>query len=613
VERRLAAILAADVAGYTALIGADEAGTLVRLTDLRKDFLEPLIDGQHGRVVKLMGDGILVEFASVVDAVACAVAWQAGAAERDDGLKFRISINLGDLIVEGSDIYGDGVDVAARLKAFADPGGICISGPAFETIEGKIDLAFEDISEQQLKTIAKPERVYRLASSGPQEGRPRDLTNPLPLTDKPSIAVLPINNSSDDQEQEYLPDGIGADIITERSKISKLFVVVRNSTLTYKGRAVDKATVMIGFVLILAATLFPFEFSLDESRSFSNRFGLSRTIEARGNELIIGADPVFGQLFTGKIDELRIDRRALTPLEVAREANRAPGVDRRVPTGSPGASFEDGHLEEPAASYSFNETSGSLARDDSGHGNDGELVNGPEWVGGDNRRALSFNGTNQYVRVRDDPSINVAGQSLTISMWIAIQDSSWDQVIVGKSWHSGLMEYPYYQYGIEFDGSDTKTIDFYFGDTSGRLRGPFSVTTPIGVWTHVAFVYDGVVRGYVDGAQQLVTGISEPWEFHDLLGNLLLFIPFGVGLASLLRGRGLPRFTVILVVLLIGAVVSVGVEILQCWLPSRHPSLRDVATNSASSVLGAALYFAVVARRTVPVSLREDRKGGRSL
>jgi class 3 adenylate cyclase len=186
-ERRLAAILAADVAGYTALMGADEAGTLRRLTDLRREFLEPLIDAHHGRVVKLMGDGFLVEFASVVDAVACALAWQKGVADRDTGLRFRIGINLGDVIVEDGDIHGDGVNIAARLEGLAAPGGICLSGDAYRQARGKVEAAFEDLGDQSLKNVAEPVRVYRVAGAGPAEAAPA--SKPLALPDKPSIAV----------------------------------------------------------------------------------------------------------------------------------------------------------------------------------------------------------------------------------------------------------------------------------------------------------------------------------------------------------------------------------------------------------------------------------------
>jgi adenylate cyclase len=235
-ERRLAAILAADVAGYTALMGADEAGTLRRLTDLRREFLEPLIDAHHGRVVKLMGDGFLVEFASVVDAVACALAWQKGVADRDTGLRFRIGINLGDVIVEDGDIHGDGVNIAARLEGLAAPGGICLSGDAYRQARGKVEAAFEDLGDQSLKNVAEPVRVHRVAGAGPAEAAPA--SKPLALPDKPSIAVLPFANMSSESEQDYFSDGVTEDIITELSRFHELFVIARNSSFSYKGKAV---------------------------------------------------------------------------------------------------------------------------------------------------------------------------------------------------------------------------------------------------------------------------------------------------------------------------------------------------------------------------------------
>ena len=177
-ERRLAAILFADVAGYTALMGADEAGTLRRLTDLRRAFLEPLIDDHRGRIVKLMGDGLLVEFASVVDAVACALAWQEGVADRDEGLRFRIGINLGDVIVEGDDIHGDGVNIAARLEGLAEPGGICLSGDAYRQARGKVEAAFQDRGKRTLKNVAEPVRVYRASLDGPAAQREPRLRTP---------------------------------------------------------------------------------------------------------------------------------------------------------------------------------------------------------------------------------------------------------------------------------------------------------------------------------------------------------------------------------------------------------------------------------------------------
>jgi len=244
-ERRLAAILAADVAGYTALMGANEAGTLQRLTELRREFLEPLIDEYHGRIVKLMGDGLLVEFASVVDAVTCALAWQYGVAEReaasdeDNPLRFRIGINLGDVIVEGGDIHGDGVNIAARLEGLADPGGICMSVDAFRQARGKTEAQFEDLGERKLKNVTEPVRVYRIATAKSGKAAIQRKNKLTPMPDKPSIAVLPFTNMSGDPEQEYFSDGITEDIITELSRFSSLFVIARNSTFSYKGKSVE--------------------------------------------------------------------------------------------------------------------------------------------------------------------------------------------------------------------------------------------------------------------------------------------------------------------------------------------------------------------------------------
>ncbi len=248
-ERRLAAILAADVVGYTRLMGVDEAGTLRRLTDLRQEFLEPLIDGHHGRIVKLMGDGQLVEFASVVDAVACALAWQDGVAERevdaDEGerLQFRIGINLGDVIVEGGDIHGHGVNIAARLEGQAEPGGVCLSGEAYRQAKGKIEAEFQDLGEQEFKNVAEPVRLYRIIMSHSGSGTASAAKEALPLPDKPSIAVLPFTNMSGDPEQEYFSDGITEDIITELSRFRSLFVIARHSSFAFKGQAVDVSEV----------------------------------------------------------------------------------------------------------------------------------------------------------------------------------------------------------------------------------------------------------------------------------------------------------------------------------------------------------------------------------
>ncbi len=248
VERRLAAILAADVAGYSRLIGADEGGTLERLKALRRELLDPKIAEHHGRLVKTTGDGLLVEFGSVVDALRCAVEVQREMAGRNAGvppdnrIELRIGINVGDIVVEDGDIFGDGVNVAARLEALAEPGGICVSARVQEDAAGKLDLAFEDIGEQQLKNIARPVRVYRVRSPrrrspGGRDARRSAVAAALP--DKPSIAVLPFANMSGDPEQEYFVDGMVEEIITALSRIRWLFVIARNSSFTYKGQAVD--------------------------------------------------------------------------------------------------------------------------------------------------------------------------------------------------------------------------------------------------------------------------------------------------------------------------------------------------------------------------------------
>ena len=245
VERRLAAILAADVVGYSQLMGADEAGTLARLQALRAEAVDPAIAEHNGRMVKLMGDGALVEFGSVVDAVECAVEIQHAVAEAagemaaDQRIVFRIGVNLGDVIVEGDDIYGDGVNVASRLQEIAEPGGVCISGSVFEQIKGKLDAAFDDMGAQDVKNIAEPVRAYRWAHA--VAGPAREA--PLALPDKPSLAVLAFDNLSGDPEQEYFSNGIAEDIITELSKYRSLFVIARNSSFEFKGRAVNVRTI----------------------------------------------------------------------------------------------------------------------------------------------------------------------------------------------------------------------------------------------------------------------------------------------------------------------------------------------------------------------------------
>jgi len=216
--RRLAAILAADVAGYSRLIGADEEGTLERLKTLRAEVIDPKIAEYRGRLVKTTGDGLLVEFGSVVDALRCAVDVQREMTARnadvttDSRIEFRVGINMGDIVVEDGDIFGDGVNVAARLEAVAEPGGICVAARVQEDAAGKLDLVFDDLGEQQLKNIARPVRAYRVVTAA-RPAMPQARFGPA-LPDKPSIAVLPFANMSGDPEQEYFADGMVEEIIT---------------------------------------------------------------------------------------------------------------------------------------------------------------------------------------------------------------------------------------------------------------------------------------------------------------------------------------------------------------------------------------------------------------
>jgi TolB-like protein/class 3 adenylate cyclase len=284
-ERRLAAILAADVVGYSRLMGDDEAGTLARLEGLKAEILDPLIAQHHGRVVKLMGDGFLVEFASVVDALTCALVWQDAVESRseqvstDRALRFRIGVNLGDVIVKANDLYGEGVNVAARLEELAEPGSVLVSQTVFDHANGKVAAAFDDLGAKAMKNIAEPVRVFRASmtadvtktiSTARRPSKRRQMAIVLvasllvvavgttlwlkpwapreepasveamafPLPDKPSIAVLPFTNMSGDSNQEYFADGMTEDLITDLSKISGLFVIARNSSFSYKGQQV---------------------------------------------------------------------------------------------------------------------------------------------------------------------------------------------------------------------------------------------------------------------------------------------------------------------------------------------------------------------------------------
>jgi adenylate cyclase len=248
VERRLAAVLAADVAGYSRLMGADEVGTLAALKAHRREVVDPTIAQHHGRIVKTTGDGMLVEFASAIDALTCAMAVQEKMAERmakeaGPPIQFRVGINVGDIIVDLDDIYGDGVNLAARIETECEPGQVYLSDDAYRQVRGKTAFVFGDLGERWLKNIDRPVRIYaaRLSTSSTAESiksADRD-SRSLPLPDKPSIAVLPFQNMSADPEQEYIADGIVEDITTALSRFKALFVIARNSSFTYKGRAVD--------------------------------------------------------------------------------------------------------------------------------------------------------------------------------------------------------------------------------------------------------------------------------------------------------------------------------------------------------------------------------------
>src|SRR6516225_9422907 len=229
VERRLAAILAADVAGYSRLVGEDEEGTLERLRVVRREVVDPMIEEHRGRIVRIAGDGLLVEFASVVDAVRCAVDTQREMALRNtevpvhQRIEFRIGINLGDIINDEQDIFGDGVNVAARLEALAAPGGICVS----RVVRDKFDFPFDDLGEQQVKNIARPVRAYSIALGASSRAAPPSSGAPLPLPDKPSLAVLPFQNLTGDAEQEYFVDGMVEEITTAIARLPWLFVIAR--------------------------------------------------------------------------------------------------------------------------------------------------------------------------------------------------------------------------------------------------------------------------------------------------------------------------------------------------------------------------------------------------
>ena len=261
VERRLAAVLAADVVGYSRLMAADEEGTLARLNSCRRELWEPTIAEHRGRVVKRTGDGMLVEFGSAVDAARCAILTQQGMVKRNDGvphekrIDIRIGIHIGDIIIEEGDIFGDGVNIAARLEGIAEPGGISISEDAWRQVQGKVTANFVDAGEQNLKNIPRPVRVYRLELEEERAAPPAAW--PMPSREHPSIAVLPFQNMSGDPEQDHFCDGLVEDIITTLSKLAGLRVIARNSSFVYKGRSVDvrEAAKQLGVRYILVGSV----------------------------------------------------------------------------------------------------------------------------------------------------------------------------------------------------------------------------------------------------------------------------------------------------------------------------------------------------------------------
>ncbi len=331
-------------------MGADEEGTLRDLKEHRAAFLHPKVAEHRGRIVKTTGDGVLIEFPSVVDAVRCAVEVQRGMAERnadipaDRRIEFRIGINLGDIIIDGDDIYGDGVNIAARLEALAEPGGICVSRVVRDQVRDKLDFGFEDLGEQSVKNIARPVRVYRVEPNIAAGAIPPAETAPTPdlaISERPSIAVLPFQNMSNDPEQEYFVDGIVEDIITGLSRIKWLFVIARNSTFTYKGRAVDvkQAGRELGVRYVLEGSL----------RKAGSRLRITTQLIEAGSGTHVWAeryDRPLGDIFDLQ-DEITHERRRRD------RAEPAPGRDRARQAQAPGQPRRLRSLPARAAACSY--------------------------------------------------------------------------------------------------------------------------------------------------------------------------------------------------------------------------------------------------------------------
>lgn len=316
-ERRLAAILAADVVGYSRLMEVDEASTLEALKARRRNILAPLLAEHHGRIVKLMGDGVLVEFGSAVNAVRCAVELQHrmddanASVAMDRRILLRIGVNLGDVMVEGGDLYGDGVNIAARLEAMAEPGGVWLSQAMVNHVRNKVEVRFEDLGEQTMKNIAQPVHAYRVAGAGPK----RAAASPgLPA--KPSIAVLPFANLSGDPEQHYFSDGITEDIVTELSRFRQLFVIARGSSFQYRDKPVDMQRV---------------------ARDLGVRFIVEGSVRKAGDRLRVTVqlieaatgNHVWGERFDRELKDVFAVQDEITEAIVASLAGRIEYVDRR--------------------------------------------------------------------------------------------------------------------------------------------------------------------------------------------------------------------------------------------------------------------------------------------
>ena len=333
VNRKLAAILAADVVGYSRLMGVDEEGTLAALKQHRQVVFDPAVAAHNGRVVKLIGDGTIVEFGSVVDAVHCALAVQRSnglvpdEALRQPKIILRIGINLGDVIIEGDDIYGDGVNIAARLEPLAEPGGICVSSIVNESVGNRVDVGFEDGGEITVKNIDRPIRVWKWHPRATPE-LAKAAEKPLPNVATASIAILPFTNMSGDPEQEYFSDGISEDIITDLSKIAGLTVIARNSSFTYKGRSVDIRTVgrELGVQSVLEGSI----------RRAGNRVRITAQLIDAGNGAHLWADRYDRDLTDIFAVQDDVTQRIVEALKITlspAEKNGSPTV--KPPTSSP--------------------------------------------------------------------------------------------------------------------------------------------------------------------------------------------------------------------------------------------------------------------------------------